>query len=85
MLDLLESLDIEAIALSPRGEETIDELPPRERRCLLLGTEGPGLPDAVLARTRRVRIDMAPGIDSLNVSVAAGIALHAQFLKRSRT
>jgi tRNA G18 (ribose-2'-O)-methylase SpoU len=75
MLDLLEAAKIEALALTPRGEETIDGLPPG-RRCLLLGTEGPGLPERVLSRARRVRIDMAPGLDSLNVAVASGIALH---------
>lgn len=45
---------------------------------LILGAEGPGLTDA--ARTRAddlVRIPMAADVDSLNVSVAAGIALHA--------
>jgi tRNA G18 (ribose-2'-O)-methylase SpoU len=75
MFDVLAAAKIEPIALTPRGEETIDSLPPAPR-ALLLGTEGPGLPDAVLARTRRVRIDMAPGLDSLNVAVASGIALH---------
>ncbi len=75
MFDVLAAANIEPIALTPRGEETIDSLPPAPR-ALLLGTEGPGLPDDVLARTRRVRIDMAPGLDSLNVAVASGIALH---------
>ncbi|MDF2692773.1 MAG: ribosomal methyltransferase [Labilithrix sp.] len=75
MLDVLAARGIEPIALTPRGEETIDSLPPAPR-ALLLGTEGPGLPDNILARTRRVRIDMAPGLDSLNVAVASGIALH---------
>jgi tRNA G18 (ribose-2'-O)-methylase SpoU len=75
MLSGLAAANIEPIALTPRGEETIDSLPPAPR-ALLLGTEGPGLPDAVLARTRRVRIDMAPGVDSLNVAVSSGIALH---------
>lgn len=75
MLEFLEGEGIEAIALTPRGEETIDALSPAPR-ALLLGTEGPGLPEAVLRRARRVRIDMAPGLDSLNVAVASGIALH---------
>ena len=43
---------------------------------LLLGSEGPGLPDAVLARARTVSIPMAAGFDSLNVATTAGIALH---------
>lgn len=75
MLDVLERAGIEPIALTPRGEETIDALAPA-RRALLLGTEGPGLPEFLLDRARRVRIDMAPGFDSLNVAVASGIALH---------
>ncbi len=44
--------------------------------ALLLGTEGAGLSDEALAcADRRVRIEMEPGVDSLNVGVAAGIAL----------
>jgi tRNA G18 (ribose-2'-O)-methylase SpoU len=83
LLDVLAAEKIEPIALTPRGEETIDSLA-FAPRALLLGTEGPGLPDAVLSRTRRVRIDMAPGLDSLNVSVASGIALHEAMRARRR-
>jgi tRNA G18 (ribose-2'-O)-methylase SpoU len=75
MLDVLAAANVEAIALTPRADETIDALPPAPR-ALLLGTEGPGLPAHVVARARAVRIDMAPGLDSLNVAVASGIALH---------
>jgi len=46
------------------------------RLILLAGSEGPGLSGAALALAdARVRIPMAPGVDSLNVIVAAGIAL----------
>jgi len=83
MFEVLAAAHIEPIALTPRGEETIDALPPAPR-ALLLGTEGPGLPEDVLARTRRVRIDMAPGLDSLNVAVASGIALHEATRARRR-
>jgi len=48
------------------------------RIALLVGTEGDGLTqDAESAADVRVRIVMASGVDSLNVSVAAAIALHA--------
>lgn len=48
-----------------------------EKTALLLGAEGPGLSDAWLARAhRRVRIPMNEGVDSLNVAVAAAIALY---------
>ena len=47
------------------------------RIALLLGAEGPGLSAASLAATDlRVRIPMAPGVDSLNVAAASAIAFH---------
>ena len=45
---------------------------------LLVGHEGDGLTEAAIgAAGERVRIPMATGVDSLNVSAAAAIALHA--------
>jgi tRNA G18 (ribose-2'-O)-methylase SpoU len=80
MLDTIEAAGWEALALSARGEETLREVAgaatPARGRVLLLGTEGDGLPEAVLTRTRRVRIEMTSALDSLNVAVASGIALY---------
>ena len=80
MLDTIAAEGWEALALSARGDETIDAAlrAPSSARgvVLLLGTEGEGLPSDILARTRRVRIDMTPTLDSLNVAVASGIALY---------
>ena len=83
MLETIERAGWEALSLSARGEERLDEVvrtPPLGARAggrvLLMGTEGDGLPAHVLARTRRVRIDMTPTLDSLNVAVASGIALY---------
>jgi tRNA G18 (ribose-2'-O)-methylase SpoU len=82
MLDTIAAAGWEALALSARGEETLGEAVrgggggERRRHVLLLGTEGEGLPDEIMSRTRRVRIDMAPGLDSLNVAVASGIAMY---------
>ncbi len=46
--------------------------------ALLVGAEGPGLTPAARALADDlVRIPMAAGVDSLNVAVAAAIALHA--------
>ena len=78
MLDALEASGTRPLALSPRGTSTLEDVAMLQgRRALLLGAEGPGLPAAVMARCRTVRIDMAAGFDSLNVATSAGIALYA--------
>jgi len=63
--------------LSPRGETDIRAIPPAERMALVVGTEGEGLPPAVLERFRSARIPQSQGLDSLNVATATGIALFA--------
>jgi tRNA G18 (ribose-2'-O)-methylase SpoU len=64
------------IALSPAGADEITDISREGRTALWLGSEGPGLPPATLARMRTARIDMSAGFDSLNVATAAAIALH---------
>lgn len=83
MLARFEAHGYEVVGLSPRAPEPIDALSAAPRRALLLGTEGPGLPASVLARTRAVRIPMAEGLDSLNVAVATGIALYEASKRRA--
>ncbi len=73
------------VALSPRPPseplDTFAGAPPRV--ALVVGAEGAGLTPAIESLAdRRVRIPMAPAVDSLNVAVASGIALWA--LARSR-
>jgi tRNA G18 (ribose-2'-O)-methylase SpoU len=70
------------VALTPREpSETLEAFAARPRAlrvALIVGTEGAGLTPAVEeAADYRVRIPIAADIDSLNVAVAAGIALHA--------
>ncbi|AQR63482.1 RNA methyltransferase [Brevundimonas sp. LM2] len=76
LVTALESARFEVIALSPGATEPLTGLRPGGRRALLLGSEGPGLPAPVLARTRAVGIPMAGGFDSLNVAVTSALALH---------
>ncbi|MEE7450089.1 RNA methyltransferase [Methylobacterium radiotolerans] len=75
-LRLAETLDLQPLAFSPGATETLDLLAVPARALLILGTEGPGLDAATLARARPIRIPMAAGFDSLNVATAAGIALY---------
>jgi tRNA G18 (ribose-2'-O)-methylase SpoU len=64
-------------ALTPGDAVPIDRLPATGRLALLLGAEGPGLSAGALAASDlRVRIPMAPGVDSLNVAAASAIAFH---------
>lgn len=71
------------VALTPSSDaEPLAAVVAEEPRpwALLLGAEGPGLTGAALAAVdRRVRIPMAPGVDSVNVATAAAIALSARY------
>ena len=75
-IDLLRGVGLEPIALSPRGSTPLHRLEPPPRAALLLGAEGPGLAEDILARCRTVSIPMAGAFDSLNVATTSGIALH---------
>ncbi len=77
----LKAAGFTTVALTPGGDVEARAMARRlagsPRRALLLGAEGPGLtPDVMTAADLGVRIDMAPGVDSLNVATAAAIALH---------
>ncbi len=86
-LDVLHAEGWQTLALAPQGERDLDDLARGGRHApevrdarvaLLLGAEGPGLAPATMqAASQRVRISLAPGVDSLNVATAAAVALHA--------
>jgi tRNA G18 (ribose-2'-O)-methylase SpoU len=78
VLDDLRRLGFEILALTPANDaEDLATVAPGPRRALVVGAEGPGLSSAALAAAdRRVRIPMAPGVDSLNVATAAAVVLH---------
>ena len=81
-LTRLKAAGFRLVALTPRDpSETLDAFaarPRAKRLALVVGTEGAGLTAAVeRAADDRVRIPISDRVDSLNVAVAAGIALHA--------
>lgn len=80
-LDEVRAAGFTLLALTPGADAVaVDDLhlPPGCRPALLLGSEGPGLPDATLdACDLRVRIPMRRGVDSLNVGAAAAVAMWA--------
>jgi len=68
--------EVVAAALTPSALAAGDWRP-APRTALVLGPEGPGLPEAELRRCdRAVRIRMAGGVDSLNVAAAGAILMH---------
>lgn len=72
----LVAAGFDAVALSPGGETPLADAFRSPRTALVFGAEGAGLPAAITGRCRTVRIEMASGLDSLNVATASGIALH---------
>lgn len=75
----LHDAGFESWAMTPSA--SADDLWMREvpeRVAVLLGAEGPGLRDrTIVAGTRRVRIPIAPDVDSLNVGHAAAVTFAA--------
>lgn len=82
-LSELHAAGLSIVALTPaagaRDLAAFARDPGRPRRlALLVGTEGAGLSAAAEALAdARVRIPMAPGVDSLNLATATGIALYS--------
>jgi tRNA G18 (ribose-2'-O)-methylase SpoU len=76
LLDLLQQQNFTLIGLSPRGATDIADLQPAGRTAVIVGTEGEGLPQSILSSIATARIAQKPGLDSLNVATATGIALH---------
>ena len=76
MISILTEAGFQPLALSPKGDVRLIDLRAQDRRAVLMGAEGPGLPPSYLERSKAVTIPMAHGFDSLNVATTAGIVLH---------
>ncbi|MBS0295971.1 MAG: RNA methyltransferase [Proteobacteria bacterium] len=75
-ISLLRHHGFEVIALSPSGRTTLAEFRPGLRTAAMFGTEGEGLPQAVMDLATTVSIPMAGAFDSLNLATTSGIVLH---------
>lgn len=84
MLAGLAQAGFEIWGLSPRGAVPVAGIPAAHRIALVLGTEGEGLPESILSSFRTARIPQRPGLDSLNVATASGIALYQIALAMER-
>jgi 23S rRNA (guanosine2251-2'-O)-methyltransferase len=75
---LLQQYGYETIACSEKGADKINEIKAPSKWCLVMGSEEKGISPTVLKRVSQlVQIPMTGRTESLNVSVAAGIALFA--------
>ncbi len=59
------------------GGLPIDRTPWPDRFGLVVGLEGPGLPEALRSHPQQRSVPIAPGVESLNAATAAAIALYA--------
>ncbi len=75
-LDKLKNQGYWIYGLDERGQETYEQVAFTQPSAIVLGAEGHGLHEQVAKRCDfLVRIGMAGGVASLNVSVAAGVML----------
>jgi 23S rRNA (guanosine2251-2'-O)-methyltransferase len=81
-LGLLKDAGMWTVGLAPRADRFIDRLPTIPEPALVVGAEGGGLRRLVRERCDFVAgIPMAGPVESLNASVAAGIALYELLLR----
>jgi 23S rRNA (guanosine2251-2'-O)-methyltransferase len=82
-LDELAALGYWRVALDAQAEAAIDAVPEVDDLALVLGGEGTGVRRLVAEHCDfAARLPIAPAMDSLNVSVACGIALYALTRRR---
>ena len=81
-VEALRTAGFTVMAMTPSADLTLDQASRGGRVAVVLGSEGPGLPESIIARCTPVGIHMSGGFDSLNVAVAGGIALH-HFARRA--
>lgn len=76
-LERLKERGFWLVGLDAAGADRLEDLPRERRRVLVLGAEGPGLRRLVAETCDHLaRLEIDPRMESLNVSVAAGIALY---------
>jgi tRNA (cytidine/uridine-2'-O-)-methyltransferase len=82
--DFEQATDGRLVLLTTSGDVRIDEAAFRVDDVLLLGSESSGVPNGIHGRAAlRVRIPQVAGTRSLNIAVAAGIAL-AEALRQTK-
>jgi TrmH family RNA methyltransferase len=74
------------VAAAPRDGRPLFEASLQRPLAIVIGSEGVGLPEAVLRRAdERVTIPMVPPVESLNTAVAAALLLYEVKRRRAGT
>jgi TrmH family RNA methyltransferase len=85
VLAALRTAGIATMALVPRAGRSLFEADVRKPSALILGSEGPGLPEELLRQIdQRITIPMQAPVESLNVGVAAALVLYEAFRQRKQ-
>ncbi len=76
-LENLQKSGIRVVACSEKKEQTLEEVDMRQPICIIMGSEENGISNELLRKADEIaKVPMIGKISSLNVSVAAGIALY---------
>ena len=74
----LQSHGFQAIGLDADATDRLDQHSPPHRAVYVMGAEATGLSPTIAATLdSTIRIPMAPGVESLNVAVAAALVCYA--------
>jgi len=85
LVEELTRRGIESLATDPRATSRHHECDLSGPIALWIGREGAGLPPELLERaSRRIRIPMAPGVESLSAGAAAAVVLFEARRQRDR-
>lgn len=81
-IERLKRAGMWTVGLATEADMRLGDLPPLDEPAVVVGGEGAGLRRLVRERCDFVaRIPMAEGLDSLNASVAAGVALYELWMR----
>jgi len=84
-LRALRAVHIRVVATTPRAGRSLFDADLRGPVAFLVGGEGPGLPDDVIAGAdETVRIPMREPVESLNVAVASALVIYEAARQRDR-
>ena len=86
VLRALKDAGLTTNALVPRGGQALFDTDFRTSSALILGSEGAGVPDAIMRQVdRRITSPMQQPVESLNVGVAAALVLYEAYRQRSNS